>query len=66
MSEYTIVLLKRELVNVEDNLCRAKIQKRCFSEWKSGNGQSIESVIAGYEAERQKIICSLAELGAKP
>jgi Trk K+ transport system NAD-binding subunit len=47
--ELVIRLLKKDLVDAEDNLCRARMQKRHDPNWKTGNGEPIDEVIASYQ-----------------
>lgn len=36
--------------NARDDLARARMQKKADPNWRSGNGETIDEVIAGYEA----------------
>ncbi len=37
--------------HMEGNLYRARLAKRGDSNWKSGNGEPIDAIIAGYERQ---------------
>ena len=45
----------REIADIEDNLIRARITQRRSPNWRSGNGQTIAEIIAGYEHELAEI-----------
>ena len=39
------------IVNAKDDLYRAQRQKRLAPGWKSGNGETMDEVIAGYQRQ---------------
>ena len=57
-----LAALKRELGNAEDNLYRAKMQQRASSDWRSGNGETIDEVVAQYQRHRDELAAAVAEL----
>ena len=60
--ELAVKALKRELGNAEDNLYRAKLQQKASSDWKSGNGESIDEVVNQYQRHRDELAAAVAEL----
>jgi len=59
-------ILEHERGEWGDNLCRAEMQKRADPTWQSGNGETIDEVIAGYKQLRDAAQKALDELGCNP
>ncbi len=59
MNETGIKAIKTALANAEDNLCRARMQKRAMPNWSSGNGETIDELITAYEKERDQLLEAL-------
>lgn len=55
MNEAQRQAIQTAIFNAEDNLYRAQLQKRAMPEWVSGNGVSIDDMIAGYQATIDKL-----------
>ena len=49
MNQAGIRAIKQALGNAGDNLYRAKLQRTANSSWRSGNDESIDDVISGYQ-----------------
>ncbi len=49
MNEAQKRAVESAIANVQDDLLRAKWAQRRDPNWKSGNGETIDEVIAGYE-----------------
>jgi hypothetical protein len=43
--------VQNQIDNLTDNLYRARLQKRRNPNWRTGNGETIDEVIRGYEHE---------------
>jgi hypothetical protein len=55
--------IQTALGNVGDDLYRARLQQGADSSWRSGNGESIGEVVAGYERHRDAILNDAEKLG---
>lgn len=64
MNDAGIRAIRSELANASDNLARAQMQKRANPDWRSGNDESIDDVIAGYQRHVDELEVALKELGA--
>ena len=51
MNEAQRRAIQSAIGNMQDNLYRARMQKRADPSWVSGNGETIDQVIAGYQKE---------------
>lgn len=51
MNEVQKRAIRTAIGNMEDNLYRAKMQQHAMPTWMSGNGETIDQVIAGYQKE---------------
>lgn len=49
------------LVAARDNLTRALLQRGADPEWKSGNGESIDEIVAGYNSEAEELEAALRQ-----
>lgn len=58
-------VVRKELGNIDDNLYRAKLQQRRDSDWTTGNGKSIDSLIAGYQRERDDLVRDAERYGIR-
>lgn len=57
--------VRTALGNAEDNLARAKMQQRADPEWTSGNDETIDQVVAGYQATRDGIVADAKKYGVE-
>lgn len=57
--------VRHSLGNAEDNLARAKMQERADPTWRSGNDESIQEVVASYQAHADKIRADAKAAGIK-
>src|SRR5262245_42478483 len=48
--------IRRAIAVLDDNLVRARLQRRADPNWVSGNGEPNNDLIAGYERERPALI----------
>lgn len=55
----------RVLGALDDNLYRAKLQQRADPDWRTGNGESVDSMIAGYQRERDELVADAVRYGIK-
>lgn len=51
LNESQMKAIRRAIREAEEDLSRAKLQKRANPKWESGNGESINDVIVGYQSE---------------
>lgn len=49
MNKSQLDAIKNAIGGMEDNLYRAKLQKKAMPDWHSGNGEHIDELIAQYE-----------------
>ena len=62
MNEIAIEAVQNEIGGIEDNLFRARLQKRAKPSWVSGNGETIDEVISQYETRLKKYKAALQQL----
>jgi hypothetical protein len=63
--EMALSALRTKLGNAYDNLYRAKLQLRANPEWRSGNDESIQDMVADYQKYHDEIEAAIAELEGK-
>lgn len=60
--KFLTTLVQRELGNIRDDLTRARMQRDRDHNWRSGNGETIVEVVAGYELREAKAALALEEV----
>jgi hypothetical protein len=55
MNETQKRALRAAIGNAGDNLHRAKMQQKANPYWRSGNGESIDNVVDGYQREYDEL-----------
>lgn len=65
MSDNIVIkTLGRELINVGDDLYRAECTLKTNPDWRSGNGETIQEVVAGYQRQWDELRAAIvAERG---
>ncbi len=55
MNKTQLEAIEESISNAEDNLYRAQMQQPANPKWVSGNGESINSIVAQYEQHLREL-----------